>query len=219
MHYCLFGALLALNLASANSQAVLASNQDRCLLPKQEGICRASLFRFYFNDATKKCQTFLFGGCRGNLNNFRSLQECHETCKHRMTEANRNIEVHVKTTHCLQPPVEPDQVQCRAYFPSIFYNQDTHECQEFIYGGCGATANVYNSMEQCRSTCYFDDSLGIGMRTGFGTRISVPRIVEDDAVVIQEDQSEEMNICKLPPVTPHLRACLAFMQKWTYDFR
>ena len=75
-------------------------------------------------------------------------------------------------------------------------------------------------MEQCRSTCYFDDSLGmIGMRTGFGTRISVPRIVEDDAVVIQEDQSEEMDICKLPPVTPHLRACLAFMQKWTYDFR
>ena len=144
MHYCLFGALLALNLASANSQAVLASNQDRCLLPKQEGICRASLFRFYFNDATKKCQTFLFGGCRGNLNNFRSLQECHETCKHRMTEANRNIEVHVKTTHCLQPPVEPDHAQCRAYFPSIFYNQDTHECQEFIYGGCGATANVFN---------------------------------------------------------------------------
>ena len=76
------------------------------------------------------------------------------------------------------------------------------------------------SMEQCRSTCYFDDSLGmIGMRTGFGTRISVPRIVEDDAVVIQEDQSEEMNICKLPPVAPHLRACLAFMPKWTYDFR
>ena len=74
------------------------------------------------------------------------------------------------------------------------------------------------SMEQCRSTCYFDDSLGIGMRTGFGTRMTVPRIIEDDAVVIQEDQSEE-NICKLPPVTPHLRACLAFMQKWTYDFR
>ena len=141
MHYCLFGALLALNFALANSQAVLASNQDRCLLPKQEGICRASLFRFYFNDATKKCQTFLFGGCRGNLNNFRSLQECHEACQHRMP--NRNIEVHVKTTHCLQPPVPNDQVQCRAYFPSIFYNQDTHECQEFIYGGCGATANVY----------------------------------------------------------------------------
>ena len=74
------------------------------------------------------------------------------------------------------------------------------------------------SMEQCRSTCYFDDSMGIGMRTGFGTRMTVPRIIEDDAVVIQEDQSEE-NICKLPPVTPHLRACLAFMQKWTYDFR
>ena len=83
---------------------------------------------------------------------------------------------------------------------------------------CFIETKIPYSMEQCRSTCYFDDSMGIGMRTGFGTRMTVPRIIEDDAVVIQEDQSEE-NICKLPPVTPHLRACLAFMQKWTYDFR
>ena len=59
---------------------------------------------------------------------------------------------------------------------------------------CFIETKIPYSMEQCRSTCYFDDSMGIGMRTGFGTRMTVPRIIEDDAVVIQEDQSEE-NIC------------------------
>ena len=37
--------------------------------------------------------------------------------------------------------------------------------------------------------------------------------VDGDAVVVEED------VCKMPPVTPHLRACLAFIRKWTYDFR
>ena len=216
--HCLFWALLVLNLALANSQAVTGSNQDRCLLPKLEGLCRASLFRFYFNDATKKCETFLFGGCRGNLNNFGSLQECHEACQHRMAEP--VIEGHVRTAHCLGPAVPEDQVECRAFFPRFFYNKDTHECQEFIYGGCGATANVYTSLEQCRSTCYFGNTLNEGNPSrsmiGMRTRFTAPRVVSD-AVVIQED--EEGDICKLPPVTPHLRACLAFMQKWTYDFR
>jgi hypothetical protein len=35
-----------------------------------------------------------------------------------------------------------------------------------------------------------------------------------DAVVIEPE-----DVCKMPPVTPHERACLAFMPKWTFDFR
>ena len=42
----------------------------------------------------------------------------------------------------------------------------------------------------------------------------------DDAVVISSvPEDEEENICQLPPVTPHLRACLAYMPKWTFDSR
>ena len=38
---------------------------------------------------------------------------------------------------------------------------------------------------------------------------------EDDAVVIEEEE----NICKLPPVKPRVMACLAFIKKWTHDYR
>ena len=43
----------------------------------------------------------------------------------------------------------------------------------------------------------------------------------DDAVVISSvpEEDDEENICQLPPVTPHLRACLAYMPKWTFDSR
>ncbi|XP_051549769.1 podocalyxin-like protein 2 isoform X1 [Myxocyprinus asiaticus] len=54
--------------------------QDRCLMPMKVGPCRASFPRWYFNGVTKKCEKFLFGGCKENLNNFLSLEECAKAC-------------------------------------------------------------------------------------------------------------------------------------------
>ena len=52
-----------------------------CLLPKSVGPCTQSLHRFYFNDQSQTCEAFVFGGCRGNSNNFITLQDCNERCK------------------------------------------------------------------------------------------------------------------------------------------
>ena len=47
---------------------------------------------------------------------------------------------------------------------------------------------------------------------------SGPKVtIENDAVVL--GQPPEEDICQLPPVTPHLMACMAFMPKWTFDAR
>ena len=40
--------------------------------------------------------------------------------------------------------------------------------------------------------------------------------IENDAVILG---LPEEDICQLPPVTPHLMACMAFMPKWTFDAR
>ncbi|UJR36199.1 hypothetical protein I4U23_028932 [Adineta vaga] len=51
-----------------------------CQLPKETGPCRAAHPRFYYNSATKTCDTFTYGGCGGNKNNFNTKNGCEKTC-------------------------------------------------------------------------------------------------------------------------------------------
>jgi len=38
--------------------------------------------RWYFNASWNNCTKFLYGGCQGNGNNFKSKKECEEKCLH-----------------------------------------------------------------------------------------------------------------------------------------
>lgn len=42
------------------------------------GPCRAIMPRFYFNG--DKCESFIYGGCEGNGNNFKTIEECQQRC-------------------------------------------------------------------------------------------------------------------------------------------
>ncbi|XP_076249479.1 kunitz-type serine protease inhibitor Bt-KTI-like [Calliopsis andreniformis] len=52
----------------------------QCLLPLERGPCRAMMLRYGYNPETGKCEEFIYGGCSGNENNFKSLAGCGETC-------------------------------------------------------------------------------------------------------------------------------------------
>ena len=56
------------------------TTQDPCSMPAQRGPCRARKPRFYFDANTGQCAGFFFGGCRGNANNFQTLQQCQDKC-------------------------------------------------------------------------------------------------------------------------------------------
>ncbi|XP_055386335.1 thrombin inhibitor hemalin-like [Condylostylus longicornis] len=58
----------------------LSDYEDVCALPVNLGTCRAKVPRFYFNLRRKRCEIFYYGGCGGNLNNFKTLEECEEIC-------------------------------------------------------------------------------------------------------------------------------------------
>ncbi|XP_056153626.1 WAP, Kazal, immunoglobulin, Kunitz and NTR domain-containing protein 2 [Lampris incognitus] len=51
-----------------------------CSLPSLQGPCKAYEPRWAYNAALRQCQSFIYGGCDGNVNNFESKEACEEMC-------------------------------------------------------------------------------------------------------------------------------------------
>ncbi|XP_028674941.1 WAP, Kazal, immunoglobulin, Kunitz and NTR domain-containing protein 2-like isoform X1 [Erpetoichthys calabaricus] len=51
-----------------------------CNLPSLQGPCKAYEPRWAYSSALKQCQSFIYGGCGGNENNFESKEACEEMC-------------------------------------------------------------------------------------------------------------------------------------------
>jgi hypothetical protein len=45
------------------------------------GPCRGAKERYYYDSATGDCKSFTYGGCRGNKNNFHTVEECQNQCR------------------------------------------------------------------------------------------------------------------------------------------
>ncbi|XP_068556674.1 uncharacterized protein [Anas acuta] len=54
---------------------------DICHLPPERGPCLGLFYRYAYSPATGTCRLFLYGGCRGNANNFETLGECQRVCQ------------------------------------------------------------------------------------------------------------------------------------------
>ncbi|XP_065502063.1 boophilin-G2-like [Caloenas nicobarica] len=55
---------------------------DFCYLPSVCGNCKALFRRFFFNTTSHQCEEFIYGGCGGNRNNFKTESECFQACSH-----------------------------------------------------------------------------------------------------------------------------------------
>lgn len=57
-----------------------------CFLPRDPGPCEAEMVRYHYNDDpnVKDCVGFIFGGCNGNANNFKTAEECVSQCRDRI---------------------------------------------------------------------------------------------------------------------------------------
>ncbi|XP_046445127.1 papilin-like isoform X2 [Daphnia pulex] len=56
------------------------ANSVVCRLPMDVGPCRERYDRWYFDSERSTCQPFVYGGCAGNMNRFKSFESCTTFC-------------------------------------------------------------------------------------------------------------------------------------------
>uniref|UniRef100_A0A669QPU9 BPTI/Kunitz inhibitor domain-containing protein n=1 Tax=Phasianus colchicus TaxID=9054 RepID=A0A669QPU9_PHACC len=54
--------------------------QHHCVAPPLTGPCRAAFQRWFHSPEYRDCRPFVYGGCRGNRNNYGSKEECLLRC-------------------------------------------------------------------------------------------------------------------------------------------
>ena len=104
-----------------------------CASKPKRGPCKAKIQRYYFDEKQHRCKKFTYGGCGGNSNNYKTKQECFDTCG-----------------DC---DSEPDTGPCKAISPRFYFDQDHETCKRFDYGGCGGNNNNYPTKKYCSTTC------------------------------------------------------------------
>lgn len=53
---------------------------EECYLKPETGPCRARFIRYSYDVMEGICKTFVYGGCRGNGNNFVTFDACMQKC-------------------------------------------------------------------------------------------------------------------------------------------
>ena len=122
-----------------------------CRLPKVVGPCFDEVLRFYFDEVTGLCRPFLYGGCQGNKNNFKTQEECYAICtrypdKYETTKPGDCFEV-------------SDAGSCDLTEARWFFDANKGDCVAFYYGGCNGNGNNFRSYDDCIAFC----SKGMGL--------------------------------------------------------
>lgn len=109
-----------------------------CQQPRNKGTCNSQEQRWFFNTSKGKCEPFTYSGCNGNLNNFRTYDECNQTCPL------------LSDNPCEQPIMTGP---CRARFMRWAYDSNEGGCVKFVYGGCRENGNNFETREMCADRC------------------------------------------------------------------
>ncbi|PVD32920.1 hypothetical protein C0Q70_08367 [Pomacea canaliculata] len=67
-------------LFSAAVTSIQAEVPEYCNLDPEVGMCRGFFRMYFFNETSKHCEEFIYGGCGGNSNRFDDLSHCKITC-------------------------------------------------------------------------------------------------------------------------------------------
>ncbi|XP_072318253.1 kunitz-type protease inhibitor 2 [Eucyclogobius newberryi] len=126
---------------------------ELCLAPLVVGPCRAAFTRWFFNGSSGRCERFIYGGCRGNKNNYEQEERCTSTCAGVKVLPSKKQIPPMTGEFRAQCGVAPDSGPCRAAFPMFYFDPETQSCKTFLYGGCKGNNNRYDSEDRCMEKC------------------------------------------------------------------
>ncbi|XP_064098917.1 kielin/chordin-like protein isoform X4 [Macrobrachium nipponense] len=92
-------------------------------------------------------------------------------------------------SHCYLPPVELDGPLCEGLLQKWTFDSSAHQCKSIVYGGCGGTANLFDSEYDCLTSCV-SPSGGGSLKKGIGAK--------DLGQQAGEDVAKSQKRCLLP---------------------
>ncbi|KAL1429685.1 hypothetical protein MTO96_015853 [Rhipicephalus appendiculatus] len=116
-----------------------------CKLPAKPGPCKAYIKAWYYDPNKMKCQPFVYGGCRGNGNNFESKGKCESRCGSKYNK---------KTDKCLfrekegKPCRNGSSIATRWYF-----HKQGSECKQRIFKTCLQDPTGFATCTECLMSC------------------------------------------------------------------
>lgn len=126
-----------------------------CSQPHEFGSCDRKEFRYYYNSLERRCKLFVYGGCKGNQNNFLSEIDCVKRCGDDAAIAALAIPdiLDQEIQDIDQCAQVKDEGVCPGNVPRFYFDQSAERCLLFSYGGCGGNINNFQSEESCISSC------------------------------------------------------------------
>jgi len=122
-------------------------DEDICVLSPETGTCRGSFERFFYNKESGDCESFEYGGCDANANNFEDKETCENRCK--IPKALPKAQDQAEDVCSLASAIGP----CRAAVPRFFFNGDSGKCEMFMFGGCSGNGNNFENLKDCEARC------------------------------------------------------------------
>ncbi|XP_037500990.2 carboxypeptidase inhibitor SmCI [Rhipicephalus sanguineus] len=128
------------------------------MVKSETGNCNLELPRWWYNSDARRCEQFVYSGCGGNANLYKTKEECEETCidvkEPGLTQQDSGV-VHdlpegLLHEVCLRPP---HRGPCLGNLERFYYNYGSNTCKPFVYGGCGSNGNNFETKLDCMKSC------------------------------------------------------------------
>ncbi|CAH1278805.1 unnamed protein product [Diabrotica balteata] len=121
------------------------TGQERCKLPISLGECNQRLLHWFYDQSKQTCVKYMYGGCFGNSNRFKTKEECLKLC-------NVNMYTEILKDACFKPK-DKGHKRCRRFEINYYFDESYTLCRKFWFTGCGGNDNRFKTKELCENIC------------------------------------------------------------------